>query len=124
MAFSLPLHSIPLSYLYVHLEDGLHDSWLSTELAGIHGSASCGNNLASTTMDCISVQCHIMEIESNSSHILFTDHSLQDEHPDINGYLTVPKVFHIQVTIAHLFGHPLETGPHTVLDLVEVLNPL
>lgn len=75
-------------------------------------------------MDCISVQRHVMEFEANSPHILLTDHSLQDKDPDTNGYLTVSQVFRIQVTTAHLFSHPLETSPHTVLDLVEVLNPL
>lgn len=122
------------TYLYLHQVYRLHESWLSSELAGVQDPTSCGNNLASTTVDGVSVQRHIMNVEANSPHILLTESTLQDEDKrykcvsnNLNGNQnrnTTLKCICGQVTAAHLFSRPLEPGHHAVLDLVEVLNPL
>jgi len=79
-------------------EDWLLESWGGSELTGVHGSSGGRNNLTSTSVDSIGVESDIMDIESDTSHVL----------------------------VAHdtLFGGPLESSLHRVLDFVKELNSL
>ena len=49
--------------------DGLHQPWASRQLAGIEGAASSGDNLAATPVDGVSVQCDVMDVEPDGSHV-------------------------------------------------------
>lgn len=64
------------TYLDLNKVDRLHHSGFSCELTCIQGSASCGNNLATTTVNGICMQGHIVDVKANSSHILFTEDTL------------------------------------------------
>lgn len=46
--------------------DGLHETWCSCDEGGVQDTASCWNDLATTAMDGVSVQCHIINVETNS----------------------------------------------------------
>lgn len=65
------------NYLDLHKVDRLHQSGRSCECACIQGSAGCGNNLSTTTVNGICMQGHIMDVEANSSHVLFTEDTLE-----------------------------------------------
>lgn len=67
----------PLAYLNLHQVHRLKKPGLSCELTGIKHSASCGNDLATTTVDCVSVQGHIMNIKTNPTHVLLAQDSLK-----------------------------------------------
>lgn len=79
-------------------EDGLLQSRLSQQSRGIQDTTSSGDDLTTTTVDSISVQGNIKDVEADSTHGLLS-----------NGTLT---------------GSPLETGDDGVLDFVEVLDGL
>lgn len=57
--------------------DWLHNSGLSCELTSIQSSAGCGDNLATTTVNSICMQGHIMDVEANGTHVLFTEDTLK-----------------------------------------------
>ncbi|KAK1256398.1 hypothetical protein MKX07_008657 [Trichoderma sp. CBMAI-0711] len=79
-------------------EDGLLQSRLSQQSRGVQDTASSGDDLATTTVDSISVQSNIKDVEADGTHGLLG-----------NGTLT---------------GGPLETRDDGVLDFVEVLDGL
>ncbi|KAA8587253.1 hypothetical protein FQN60_016689, partial [Etheostoma spectabile] len=47
---------------------GLHESWLSGELAGVQDPTSCGNNLSPTAVDGVCVQRHVVDVKANCAH--------------------------------------------------------
>ena len=57
--------------------DGLHQPWLSSENTGVQDTSSRGDDLAATTMDGVSVQGNVIQIEPDSSHVLVTENSLE-----------------------------------------------
>lgn len=67
------------TYLYLHQIHRLHESWLSSELAGVQDPTSCRNNLSSTAVDGVCVQCHVMNVKTNCTHVLLTQGTLQKE---------------------------------------------
>lgn len=87
-----------LGNLDLDVEDGLHDTRIGKHGSGIQDTTSSGDDLATTTVDSISVQSHIKDVEANRAHGLLS-----------NGTLT---------------GGPLEAGDEGVLDFVEVLDGL
>lgn len=62
--------------LNLHKVDGLHQPGLGCKLTGIESSASCGNNLTTSTMNGICMQGHVMNVEANGTHVLFTEDTL------------------------------------------------
>lgn len=90
-------HSL-LGNLDLDVEDGLEDSGVGKHGRGVQGTTSSGDDLTTTTVDSISVQGHIKDVEADSTHGLLS-----------NGTLT---------------GSPLETRDDRVLDFVEVLDGL
>ena len=64
-----------VEYLDLNKVDGLSDSWCSCELASIQTSSSGWDNLTTSTMDSVSVQSYIMNVESYASHVLLTQYS-------------------------------------------------
>ena len=56
--------------------DRLKHSGGSGEHAGIEHTACCGDDLATTAMDGISVQCHVMDVKPHATHILLAQNSL------------------------------------------------
>ena len=87
-----------LGNLDLDQEDGLLEGGLSHESSSVQDAASSRNDLSTTTMDSISVESNIHDVEADTTHGLLTD-----------GTLT---------------GGPLETGDNGILDLVEVLDGL
>ncbi|GMT28562.1 hypothetical protein PFISCL1PPCAC_19859, partial [Pristionchus fissidentatus] len=71
---------------------------LGSEHGCIHDTASSGNDLSTSTMNGISVQSDVVNIEADSSHVLVTQHSL--------------------------LGGPLESSNNGILDLIKVLYSL
>ena len=72
------------THLDLHQVDWLHESVLGGELAGQQDSAGGGNDLATTTVDGICVQRHIMDVKADSSHVLLTQRTLQEEKGHYN----------------------------------------
>jgi len=56
--------------------DRLQQTGFGGELARIQTASGCGNYLTSTSMDGVSVEDNIEHLELDSSHVLFTKHSL------------------------------------------------
>ena len=56
-------------------EDWLLESWLSSQLSGIENSSGSGDQLTTSSVDSISVQCHVMDVESDTSHVFFSHNS-------------------------------------------------
>jgi hypothetical protein len=78
--------------------DGLHETGLTGQETGVQATTSSGNDLATTTMDGIGVKGHVVDVESNATHVLVAE----------NG----------------LLGSPLEASNNGILDFIEVLNSL
>ena len=74
-------HKIPLSKKYINLDldlvDGFHQPGLGSENTGVQDTSSRGNDLATTTMDGISMESYVIKIEPDSSHVLITENSLE-----------------------------------------------
>lgn len=79
-------------------EDGLHESWGGSELRGEEDTSGSGDDLTATSMDSISMEGNILDVETDSSHVLVSQDTL--------------------------LGSPLESGLDGVLDFIEVLNLL
>lgn len=78
--------------------DGLEESWLGGEDAGVEASSRGGDELSASSMDGIGVEGDVMEIESDSSHVLVAEDTF--------------------------LGGPVEAGLDGVLDFVEELDSL
>jgi hypothetical protein len=78
--------------------DGLHESGLSEKSGSVQDTAGSGDDLTTTTVNGISVEGNVEDVEAASSHGLLS-----------NGTLT---------------SSPLETGDNGILDFVEVLDSL
>lgn len=63
-------------YLNLDQVNGLHESWLCGEHRGIQNSTGCGNDLTTTSMDGISVKSDIMNVKTDSPHVLLTECTL------------------------------------------------
>jgi len=79
-------------------EDWLLESWLSGKLASIEASSSSWDDLTSTSMDGIGMKDNIIDVISDTSHVLVTKDTL--------------------------LGGPLESSFVRVLDFVEELDTL
>jgi hypothetical protein len=79
-------------------EDGFLESGGSGELCSVDGTSSSGHNLTTTSVDSIGVESDIMDVVSNTSHVLFGEDTF--------------------------FSGPLEGTFHGVLDFVKELNSL
>jgi len=87
-----------LGNLNLDKEDGLEESRLGQESCGVQHTTSSGNNLATTTVDGISVQSNIKDVEADGAHRLLTKGTLA--------------------------SGPLETGDNRILDFLQVLDGL
>ena len=79
-------------------EDRLDESGLGGEFASVEDTSGGGHDLTATSMDSIGVEGHILDVESNTSHVLVGQDTL--------------------------LGGPLEGGLNGVLDFVKVLDLL
>lgn len=87
-----------LGDLDLNVEDGLQDTGVGKHGSSIQDTTSGGDDLTTTTVNSISVQSNIKDVEADRAHGLLSD-----------GTLT---------------GGPLETRDERVLDFVEVLDGL
>lgn len=46
--------------------DGLHEARSGCEIRSVQDATSCWNDLTASTMDSISVQCHVVDVEADS----------------------------------------------------------
>jgi hypothetical protein len=90
-------HSL-LGNLDLDVEDGLEKSGVGQHGSGVQSTTSSGDDLTTTTVNGISVQGNIKDVEADGTHGLLG-----------NGTLA---------------GSPLETGDNGILDFVEVLHGL
>mmetsp|Transcript_1469 Transcript_1469/g.1762 ORF Transcript_1469/g.1762 Transcript_1469/m.1762 type:complete len:284 (+) Transcript_1469:187-1038(+) len=79
-------------------EDGFLELRGSGELRSVEDSSGGRDDLTTTSMDSISMESNIMDVESNTSHVLFSQNTF--------------------------FGGPLEGSFHGVLNFVKVLDGL
>lgn len=79
-------------------EDGFLESWLGGELSGVVDSSGSGDKLTTTSVDGISVEGNINDVDSDLSHVFLAHGSF--------------------------LGGPLEGRLHGVLDFVHELNSL
>jgi hypothetical protein len=79
-------------------EDRLLESRGSEELRSVHDTSGSGDELATTSVDSISVESNILDVESDTSHVLFDEDTF--------------------------LGGPVEGGFHGVLNFVKVLDSL
>ena len=78
--------------------DRLQQTRISPHYRGITYTSSCWDNLTTSSVDSISVQSNIVDVDPDPSHVLFAKHTL--------------------------VGSPLESSDYRVLDLVQVLHSL
>ena len=90
-------HSL-LGNLDLDVEDGLEETGVSQHGSGVQDTTSGGDDLTTTTVNGISVEGDIKDVEADGTHGLLS-----------NGALA---------------GGPLESGDDGVLDFVQVLNSL
>ena len=69
-------NSFELKYLDFDEVHGFKEGRLSGQLTGVEDSSRGGDDLATTTMDGVGVQCDIVQVESDSSHVLLAQHTL------------------------------------------------
>lgn len=79
-------------------EDGFLESRLGKELRSVHDTSSGGDKLTTTSVDSIGMEGNILEVESDTSHVLFDEYTF--------------------------LGGPVESGFHGVLNFVKVLDSL
>jgi len=79
-------------------EDRLLESGGSNELRGVEDSSGSGDELTTTSVDSISMEGNILDVESDTSHVLFDEDTF--------------------------LGGPVEGGFHGVLNFVKVLDSL
>ena len=79
-------------------EDRLDESGLGGELAGVEDTSGGGHDLTATSVDSVGVEGHILDVESDTSHVLVGQDTL--------------------------LGGPLEGSLDGVLDFVKVLDLL
>jgi hypothetical protein len=87
-----------LGHLNLDKEDGLEETRLGEEGRGVQDTTGSWDDLSTTTVDSISVEGDIQDVEAARSHWLFSDWSFS--------------------------RGPLETGDDRVLDFVQVLDGL
>lgn len=78
--------------------DGLHETGFGGERGGVDDTTASGDDLTASTVDGISVQGDIEDVEADGAHVLFGEHTF--------------------------LGRPLEGSDARVLDFVEVLHSL
>lgn len=79
-------------------EDGFLESGLGGKESSVVDSSGSGDDLSTTSVDSISVESNVHNVESNTSHVFFSH--------------------------ARFFGGPLEGSFHRVSDFVQVLDGL
>ena len=64
-----------LTNLDLHEVDGLYEPWLGRQHGGVD-SPRCGDDLAAATVDGVSVQGHVVDVEPDRPQVLVTQNSL------------------------------------------------
>ena len=59
--------------------DGLHEPWLGREGTGVQDPPGGGNDLAATTVDGVSVESNIVQVEADTAHVFIAQDSLKIE---------------------------------------------
>lgn len=69
-------------HLNLHQVDGLHESGLGCDLAGVQNPAGRGDDLATAAMDGVRVEGHVVDVEADGTHVLLAQHTLRREKRD------------------------------------------
>lgn len=70
---------LAVSHLNLHQVDGLHEPGLGRELTGVQNPAGRGNDLATAAVDGVCVEGHVMDVETDTTHVLLAQHTLSRE---------------------------------------------
>lgn len=72
------VHNLNAFYIYLNFYkiDWLHEPWLGCQHAGVQDSSCGGDDLSTSSMDSISVQCHIMNVKPSTTDIFLTQNTL------------------------------------------------
>lgn len=65
------------SHLDLHQVDGLHESGLGRELAGVQNPAGRGDDLAAAAVDGVRVEGDVVDVEADGTHVLLAEHTLR-----------------------------------------------
>ena len=71
--------------LNLDLVDGLQQPGLGCQHAGVQDTPGCGDDLATTTMDSVSVKCHIVQVKPDGTQVLIAQHSLEKNRLELWG---------------------------------------
>ena len=77
-------------------EDWLHETWVGSQLGSVQDTSGSWDDLTTTSVNSIGVKGNILEVESDTAHVLFSHHTF--------------------------LGGPLECSLEGVLDFVQVLH--
>lgn len=74
----LPKHpTAKRSYLHLHQEDGLKQSWLSGQHGRPHGTAGCWDDLTPTAVGRVGVDGGISHVEAHTSQCFLAQYALE-----------------------------------------------
>ena len=92
--------------------DGFHQPGLGSENTGVQDTSSRGNDLATTTMDGVSMESNIIKVEPDSSHVLVAENSLETHK-----MLTLQtKDLSCMVGLSYFIVEPLQSTHLTSLE--------
>jgi len=57
-------------------EDGFLEAWLGSEFRSEEHTSSSGGDLTTTSVDSISVECYVLDVEADASHVLISHDTL------------------------------------------------
>lgn len=66
-------------HLYLHEVDRFQEAWLCSQHTGIDDPSSGRDDLATSSMNGVCVECDVMDVESNRTDILLTQDTLKEE---------------------------------------------
>ena len=93
---------------------GLDHSGVCLQMRGVQYSSSSWDNLSTTSVDCISVQCDVIDSPTNSSAIFISNHALNTVNTQISQH---ENTFFVQKTI-NLTSLVAHWKPETKLSLI------
>ncbi len=60
--------------------DRLHQPWFGGQERGVEDATGCRDDLATSAMDGVSVECHVVDVETDSAQVLIAEHTLNKEN--------------------------------------------
>jgi hypothetical protein len=54
-------------------EDRFLESWHGEKFRGVENTTTCGDDLSSSTVDGVGMECYVLDVETNTSHGFFSN---------------------------------------------------